>query len=191
MKRFVLAFLLALPIFLMMGCELEGPPSVSAQTQVVASLTVAAYTPTFVPTRHPHEIHIVELINAGLQELEDPLSRTVDASYTVIQAPLKIRLGQIDPSILSIEVRCQCANNGSCCNVEHTFVMIAKAMALKRSEIVGWVPPTVVDFEILCYDHQSQIGIMSTNWVLMQGYIFGQIDGYQLGGAVQNPTPTP
>lgn len=191
MKRFVLFFFLTLPIVLLMGCDLEAPPSDSVQTQVVAGLTIAAYTPTFVPTRHPNEMHIVELVNDGLRELEDPLSITLDAEITVIQAYLIIRPGQIDPTILSLEVRCQCARDGSCCNVEHTFVMVARAMKSKGVELIAWVPSTVVDFEVKCFDHQTSIGPMSTHWLMMQEYILGHIDGYQFGGAIITATPVP
>ncbi len=191
MKHFFLFFWLALPIILLMGCDLDGPPSESAQTQVVANLTVAAYTPTFVPTRHPNEMHIVELVNDGLQKLEDPLSITLDAKYTVIQAYLIIRPGQNDPTILSLEVRCECARDGLCCNVEHTFVMVARAMKSKDIELIAWVPSTVVDFQVYCYDHETPIGPMSTHWVMMQEYMLGHIDGYQLGGAIITATPVP
>ena len=192
MKRFALVFVLALPIILLMGCDMGGASSESVQTQVVGSITAASYTATPRSTPHPSEGQIVSLLNANLHAPPDALSQTLDASYIVIEAAfLPNPAGRL--TTLSIKVRCECARDGTCCNVEHTFVVMTEAMKLTYSTFVDLVLGSVEVVQVECYDHDTRIGAMSVLWEIMKNYLIGNsTTGYQLGGAVQkNATQVP
>jgi hypothetical protein len=196
MKHFVLVFILAL-YFVLTGCgsneinqlQLEG---------AIGTLTSLAYTATPVNTPHPSEKMIVDIINANLQMPEDPLSKTLDATYRVVKVSFVPNISGI-PTTLFIVIDCECARDGHCCNLEHTFVVITRAMKANPEIIVGTaqgfpsiIPQTILDLQIECFDHQSTMGTMSVSWPLMREYLIGAISGDQLGWEVRRlATQTP
>ena len=190
MKRFIWGFVLTLSLALL-GCEVDDV-SQNEMTHAVETLTVAAYTPTPINTPHPNEGAIVSLLNANLQASSDALMQSLDASYTIERASFPPNpAGSLN--ILEIKVRCECARDGECCNVEHTFVVTTEAMKMTTTYLIDLIPGSVNELIISCYDHDVKIGVMSVPWAVMANYLNGNsTTGYQLGEAVKKgATPTP
>lgn len=190
MKRFIWGFMLVLPLILI-GCE-GGSQSSIVQTQVVGTMIAASYTATPINTPHPSEGLIVSLLNANLQASSDALSQSLDATYTVERAFFPPNPAGL-LNILEIKVRCECARDGECCNVEHTFVVTTEAMKMTTTYLIDLIPGSVNELIISCNDHDVKIGAMSVPWAIMQNYLNGiSTTGYQLGEAVKKgATPTP
>jgi hypothetical protein len=197
MKRFVLVFVGVL--FLLTGCDASGADiSPQQATQFVQMLTVTAYTPTPIDTPHPTEKGIADVINQYLQTPEDPLSGTLDATYRVVDVIITgDQAGNL--TLLTIIVDCLCARDGDCCNPEHTFVMITRAIKANADKFLGtsldrplYIPSTVNQFVVRCYDSQAQMGRMIVSWPLMRDYLMGTITADQLGWTVEKDlTPVP
>jgi hypothetical protein len=191
MKPFVLVFVLAL-FFALTGCEgvivTEGD-----STHVVETITAAVYTPIPMNTPDPFARTIIDLINFQLLTPEDPLSNTLDASYRVVDVSFSSVIGNT-PALFIINIECECARNGDCCNKEHIFVVITRAMkAITTREMSMGIPPsipatvpmTVTELRVVCHDHQVPLGTMYVSWPIMREYLLGTINGDQLGWSVQ------
>ena len=189
MKRFIWGFVLTLSLALL-GCEVDEV-SQNEMTHAVATLTAAAYTPIPMNTPHPSEKPIVDILNSYLQTPENPLSETLDAKYRVVKVSFIPNMAG-NLTIFAITTYCECARNGTCCNVEHTFALITKAMKASPEIFVGVppnipsvVPQTVNEIQVECYDYQSRIGMLYVSWSTMREYLIGTIGGDQLGWSVQ------
>jgi len=166
--------------------------------QVGLTQTVAAYTATPINTPHPSERLIVDIINSYLQTPENPLSETLDAKYRVVKVSF-IPNSAGNFTTFLITAYCECARDGTCCNVEHTFALITRAMKASPEIFVGVppnipsaVPQTINELYVECYDHQNRIGTLYVSWSMMREYLIGTIGGNQLGWSVQKQaTPTP
>ena len=190
MKRFIWGFMLVLFSFL---TSCIGAIDENTVHQVELSQTASVYTPIPMSTPDPFAKMIVDLINFQLQTPEDPLSKTLDATYTVVEVSFSSEVGNT-PAIFSITVQCECARDGDCCNGEHIFVVITRAMkAITTREVSMGIPPsipatvptTVTEMRVICHDHQSPLGTMYVSWPIMREYLLGTINGDQLGWVVQ------
>jgi hypothetical protein len=191
LKRSVLALVGILFVLLtsaLSGCVTDSttPPTQNDVEIAQTTIAIASFTPT--PPPLPFEKPIVEALNEFLQMQRDltyppdQLSITIDASYIVNQVVLQ-------GSTLIIEVHCECALNGDCCNMEHTFMVITQAMNDKQAYF-QLITSEIMDFQLVCYDHAKQLGTMQVSWFNMQGFMHGNVNGYQLGGAVTKiPSP--
>lgn len=193
-KRFVWGVIL-IPFF-MAGCV--GKIDETVMHDVELTQTARAYTPIPRPTPHPSERPIVEILNAYLQIPDDPLSSTIDASYRVVGVTFPPNPGGVTSKFI-ITVECECARNGDCCNVEHAFVVIVRAMKANTDVFLGIpptipsiIPDTVAEFQMECFDHNSILGMMNVPWSIMRDYLAGVINGEQFGWEVKkNKTPEP
>ena len=174
---------------------MSGADDPAVQTQVVANITAASYTATPAATPHPAEKDIVQTLNEVIQAPENSLSNTLDATYRVVKASLTpVNASEFD---LLISVKCECASEGSCCNVEHTFVRVTQAMKERRDRLLGIpyqpiIPPGVLDLRVECFDHGTRIGILFVSWATMKGYLLDAVDANLLGWSVQrDETPSP
>lgn len=154
--------------------------------------TASALPPTPVSTPNPTEGWIVNLLNANLQTFPaDSLSQTLDATYTILGASFLPTTTE-NPTVLKIKVQCVCARNGTCCNVEHTFVVIISAMRVTPDIFINLVPQSIVELQVSCHDPDKLMGIMAVSWEMMKCYLSNHgVTGYQLGDAVHKlPTPS-
>jgi hypothetical protein len=85
---------------------------------------------------------------------------------------------------MRVDVRCECAINGQCCIPERTFVVTIASLKKRGEKILEQVPGTVNELKVVCYDHLTQVGVMSASWMDIKGYFLEQINGYQLGSRV-------
>ncbi len=191
MKKFV-AILVTMLFLALAGC-VDTSPSGEDFTHVIETLTATSYTPIPLSTPDPFEKMIVDLINFELEKPEDPLSTTLDATYAVVDVNFNNETKDF-PTIFEITVQCECARNGECCNGEHTFVLVTRAMKTitEREKGMGIppsipasIPTTVTELRVICYDHKSSLGIMHVPWSLMRDYLMGIITADQLGWNVQ------
>jgi hypothetical protein len=182
-RLFVKRFLLLIPVFLfltMAGC---GTAKSTQQSAGGAAQTLQVQAvPTAFTTPGPAENQIVGKINDILSAPGDGLASTIDAAYFVDG----VVFGQDNKGLtLYVQAHCQCALNGSCCNLEHTFVVVATAMRVNGANIVGWIPPGLNELQVVCYDHAALLGTVTVPWSDMQNYMLNIINGYQLGGLIK------
>jgi hypothetical protein len=184
----LLGILFLLLTSVLSGCVTDSttPPTQNDVEMAQTTIAIASFTPT--PPPFPFEKPIVEALNNFLQMQRDlthpldQLSITIDASYIVNRVVLQ-------GATLIIEVHCECALNGDCCNMEHTFMVITQAMNDNQAYF-QLITSDITDFQLACYDHAKPLGTMQVSWFDMQGFMHGNITGYQLGGAVtKNPSP--
>lgn len=182
MKLFVLIFVFALFLALT-GCGntvlAGGDPVADAKN----TLTAAAITPSPTATSIPNQKAIVVLINDTLEKGLDPLSKTLDADYQVVDIYF---IGDANGYLITfrVDVRCTCVNNTNCCTTERTFVVIANTLKAVREKIINQMPPTVANVQVSCFDHYRQIGTAVVSWGDLVSYFTEKISGDQLGSRV-------
>jgi hypothetical protein len=194
LKRFLLLIPLSF-IFFLSGCL--GAIDESTIHYVEQTQTASALPLKLASTPSPFEQLFVSTINSYLQQHEDPFSRTFDATYVVVDAQIILNDNNI-PTVFSVTIKCECSRDGACCNAEHTFVVLAQAMRENVTVFLGnqianiYIPQTVTEFRVLCYDHTDKNKSLSVSWNTMFAYMIGIDDGSELGWAVQlYETPKP
>jgi len=150
-------------------------------TAVGETQTASVWTPTISPTPDPNESKIVEWLNAELSNA-DALEQTLDARYQVVDVSFPVVNGLA--SVIRMDVRCECATNGQCCTPERTFVVTVGSLKKRSEKILEQVPGTVNELRVVCYDHLTQVGVMSASWMDVKSYLLEQLNGYQLGSRV-------
>ncbi len=158
--------------------SLVAPP---LGTAVGETQTASVWTATVSPTPDPNESKIVEWLNAELSTA-DALEQTVDAKYQVVDVSFPAVNGLV--TAIRVDVRCECAMGGQCCIPERTFVVAITSLKKRAEKILEQVPGTVSELKVVCYDHLTQVGVMSASWMDVKGYFLEQINGYQLGSRV-------
>jgi hypothetical protein len=186
MKR----FLPAIPLFLLLLFNACGnhPVDISpAQgTAVGQTQTAAAWTATISPTPVPNTSRIVEWLNAELLNA-DALEQTLVAKYQVLDVSFPVASNGL-LAIMRVDIRCECATYGQCCNPEQMFVMMIASMKKHGDKIIEQVPGTVSEMRMVCYDHMTQFAVMAASWSDVKGYLSDQINGYQFGSRVSRST---
>lgn len=181
MKRVLFVFPIVLFI-LLNACA--GDVTVIAPpvgTAVAETQTASIWTPTISPTPDPNESKIVEWLNAELSNA-DSLEQTIDARYQVVDVSFPAINGLA--SVIRVDVRCECAMNGQCCMPERMFVVTIGSFKKRADKILEQVPGTVNELKVVCYDHVTQVGVMSASWMDVKSYFLEQLNGYQLGSRV-------
>lgn len=175
-----------LPFFVLLLLNACGnyPVGVSPSegTAVGKTQTAVAWTPTISPTPVPNESKIIEWLNAELSSA-DALEQTLVAKYQVVDVSFPMESNGVRATIL-VNVRCECATYGQCCNPEQMFVVIIQSMKQRQEKIIGEIPLTVNKMKVVCYDHMTQFAIMSASWSDVKNYLQDHINGYQLGSRV-------
>ena len=150
-------------------------------TAVAETQTASIWTPTISPTPDPNESKIVEWLNAELSNA-DALEQTLDARYQVVDVSFPPVNGLA--TSIRVDIRCECATNGQCCIPERMFVVTMGSLKKRTDKIVEQVPGTVNELKVVCYDHVTQVGVMSASWMDVKSYFLEQLNGYQLGSRV-------
>jgi hypothetical protein len=150
-------------------------------TAVGETQTASVWTPTISPTPDPNESRIVEWLNEELSNA-DALEQTLDARYQVVDVSFPAVNGLA--SVIRLDVRCECAMNGQCCMPERMFVVTIGSFKKRADQILEQVPGTVNELKVVCYDHVTQVGVMSASWMDVRSYFLEQLNGYQLGSRV-------
>lgn len=149
-------------------------------TAVALTQTATVQPPTATSTPNPDEAKIVEWLNEYLNST-DGLQQTFDVKFQVGDVFFSNGIGNTPPTTFRLDTHCECANNQSCCTPERTFVMIMWAMKNRGDKIIEQVPSSVVDIQVVCFDHGTQVGIVVASWQDVKDYISDRINGYQLG----------
>lgn len=157
-----------------------GMPTASP-AQLTAAAAPTPEPPTAVPI--PPEKAIVMLTNDALNRLADPLAQTVDANYQILDAHFSPSLDGLTMT-LTIEARCECANNANCCSLQRTFVVAINAMKAVQGKIRGYIPINLGKARITCRDHSRDLGAAEVNWADMDNYFTDAITGSQFGNRV-------
>jgi hypothetical protein len=190
MKRFVLVFVLALPIILLMGCNVSVTSEGDLRTQIVGSFTAESYTLTPASTPDPLESSLVMILNTDLARTNQ-LSQALEAKYYVLKVDFLLDDLQVQEQLF-IEIHCECVNNAPCCSVNRTFVALTDAMKSDSVLFSQIVPLSITTMQVSCYDHEKSIGTVFAPWNLMREYFFGTISGFELGGEINKSlTPSP
>jgi len=149
-------------------------------TAVALTQTATVWTPTPTNTPDPDEKKIIEWLNESLMAA-DPLEQTFDVKFRTVDA-IFLPGFENKPMVFRINVYCECANNISLyCTPERAFVVTMWAMKKHNEKISKQVPPTVLDVQVVCFDHNTQVGMVVASWQDVTSYIFDQISGDQLG----------
>jgi len=151
-------------------------------TAVGQTQTATMWTPTITPTPDPNESKIVEWLNDGLAST-DALEKTLDANYQAVDVSFPPVLDS-SPVIFRVNIRCECAMNTPCCFPERMFVVTMAAMKSRADKIIGQVPGSISQVNVVCFDHANQIGVIYAGWSDVKGYLLDEINGYQLGSRV-------
>lgn len=181
MKRVL--FIIPIVLFVIMNACASGGSVVAPPlgTAVGETQTASVWTPTISPTPDPDESKIVEWLNAELSNA-DALEQTVDAKYQAVDVSFPAVNGLA--TSIRVDVRCECAMGGPCCNPERTFVVTIASLKKRAEKVLAQVPGTVSELKVVSYDHLTQVGVISAAWVDVKGYFQDQINGYQLGSRV-------
>jgi hypothetical protein len=140
-------------------------------TAVALTQTATVWTPTPTNTPDPDEPKIVEWLNESLMKA-DGLQQTFDVKFRAVDA---IFLPGVDnkPLVFRINVHCECANSlSSCCTPERAFVVTMWAMKDHNEKVYKQVPPSVLDVQVACFDHNIQIGMAMVTWRNVTSYLF-------------------
>lgn len=181
MGRFLSTIYVFLLIIFLMACGNSEPVvTTGVGTAVALTQTAAVWTPTMTNTPDPDESKIVEWLNESLLAA-DSLEQTFDVKFRAVDA-IFLPGFENKPMIFRIDVHCECANNtSSCCTPERAFVVTMWAMKANNEKISKQVPPTVMDVQVVCFDHNTQVGMAVATWQDVTSYLFDKINGNQLG----------
>jgi hypothetical protein len=188
MKR----FLFVIPVFLLIfinACIVPGATVVTA---------TPTWTPTliFLPTEDTLSPAIFSQLNLAIEGLvtSEPvneLEHIAGPSYQVIGVDV-LPTDRI-PSTLQISVRCECAENGQCCNTARTFA--ATIVTLRNIYLSGNLKQeetpyaTLNILEVQCFDHANLTGVASVPWTDVVAFFQNEIDGFQLWASVTQTPP--
>ncbi len=181
MKRLLLIAPLVLLILLLNACINISTDTIPAAhwTAMAQTLTAAAWTPVPTGTFNASIPTIVSWLNTDML-ITNALGSTIDADYHVND----IKVENIPNSrdlIFRVEVGCSCIHD-NCCTPERTFVTIVETM--KRFNTSNPPVPTgLTQMVVVCFDQKtkSPIGAISVAWQNVSNYVWGPLDGHQLG----------
>jgi hypothetical protein len=199
MKQFLLSILvLFIALSLLASClymTSNGSASQAAETQINTSpmLTTTSGPP---PTTDPLSSSLYKEFNMVIEGMVtdqriNELEHIAGPSYQVIgldfvqeNAPLPV---------LRVKTRCECAENGPCCNPNRTFivtmVVLEKIYNNPAFQILQTpTPEKFSNMEIWCYDHANLTEVITVKWSDVRDFFQGSIDGFQLWARV---TPQP
>ena len=189
MKKFPSAICVILFVFLSACANNEVVVPKDMGTAVALTQTATVWTPTPTNTPDPDESKIIEWLNESLMAA-DHLEQTFDVKFRAVDA---IFLTGVEnkPMTFRIDVHCECASNTStCCTPERAFVVTMWAMKARNEKISNQVPPSILDVQVVCFDHNRQVGMAVATWPDVSSYLFGRINGDQLGAraiSLHNP----
>lgn len=183
-----------LPVLLVMACAADiSDPNV--QSAVISSLTATMWTPippSQTPTLQPNTSKIVEILNSVMIGT-DPLSETMDAKFSVIDAQVLLNESTKEAVSIRISVDCEWIFSDSC-TPESTFVKLMRAISANEKvsgKIAGQIPLTVHTFEMLAYEGMKPSGLIALNWIDIMDFSYGKINGNQLGSRIIRQAATP
>lgn len=181
MQRFFKFCVLALCLTLA-GCTGDGGmPTIPPKDLTMIAATVVP-PPTAIPISP--EMAIVLLTNDALERFTDPLAKTLDADYLVLDVHFAASAdGQL--VLFLIKARCQCANNTNCCMLERTFVVVVNAMKAVHGKISGYIPANVDKVQVSCLDRSRPLGMVEASWNDLESFFTEAISGGQFGSRVQ------
>lgn len=195
MKRLLLIVPFVL-LLLLNACGSDPPTSAAssgAWTAIIGSQTATMWTITPTQTNNPYVPAMVSWLNIDLLS-SNSLGSTIDAQYIVNNITFPNLPNSSSPEfIFRIEVGCSCMNTGDCCTPERTFITIVETMK-KFSTSFPPIPPGVTQMMVVCSNQQtkSQIGAIVASWQNVSSYLWGPLDGHQLGVQItRTMAPTP
>ncbi len=187
MKRFLLVIPVILLIFIN-ACIGLGP---------TGGTVTPTWTPTliFSPTEDTLSPAIFSELNMAIEGMvtSEPLNELehiAGPSYQVVSVDV-LPTDRI-PTTLQISVRCECAENGQCCNTARTFA--ATIVTLRNIYLSGNINEdktpyaTLNILEVWCFDHATRTGVVSVPWTDVVRFFQHDIDGFELWA---NVTQTP
>ena len=200
-------------LVLLNACSANPNPDPEVMRVALAqTMTAMSWTPTPQPTSttEPNELLVVNYLNGdfsantwdqnflrgvggpgddpalavNLNQLEDHIG----ADFLIFDVRFPPGANNIS-LVFQIHARCECATNGPCCTPEHMFVLTMKqlfvAVQQQSSALMGQVPQTVEEMEVVCYDHRNVFAVMSVPWQDVQSFLRREISGSMLGARVQ------
>jgi hypothetical protein len=190
-KRIVLAFLGTMFVLLssLLGGCVEATPSPDQQlANLVSSLTAFFITPSPTVTPVPDANALVRILNDNIGKSKDKLADAIDAHYWVIDA------SYFDSEIpgfvnLNLFVRCECAHNTTCCTPERSFIQAVDFLKLSENKKNHLLPNNILKLNLICSDHDRQIGTITVLWTDLMDYYNQKLDGYQFGNRIQVQYP--
>lgn len=185
-KRVAICILI-LPFILLVACapDLTDP---NIQAAVIHSLTATSWTPTPITpsaTPQPNTTKIVEILNEAMIG-SDPLTETVVAKYSVIDAQVLMDSSNQQATTLRIHVDCEWIFSDSC-TPESTFVVLMNTFSTNEKvmeRVINQIPTTITTLEMLAFDQMIPTNILTIAWSDVLAFAFGEINGNQLGSRI-------
>lgn len=192
-KRVAICILI-LPSILLVACapDLSDP---NIQAAVIHSLTATVWTPTPITpsaTPQPDTTKIVEILNEAMIG-SDPLTETVVAKRSVIDAQVIMDATTQQATILRIHVDCEWIFSDSC-TPESTFVVLMNTFSNNdkvMERVINQIPTTITTLEMFAFDQMIPTSILTVAWSDVLAFIFGEINGNQLGSRILRMTASP
>lgn len=194
MFKRVAIFILILPFILLVACapDLADP---NIQAAVIYSLTATAWTPTPITpsaTPQPNTTNVVEILNEAMIG-SDPLTETVVAKHSVIDAQVIMDVNNQQATILRIHVDCEWIFSDSC-TPESTFVVLMNTFSTNEKvleRVINQIPTTITTLEMFAFDQMNPTSILTVAWSDVLAFTFGEINGNQLGSRILRITASP
>jgi hypothetical protein len=191
MFKRVIAFL---PVLVFIACapDISNP---DVQAAVINSLTATSWTPTPITpsaTPEPNTARIVEILNEIIIG-SDPLSETVVAKYSVIDAQVILDVTTQQASVLKIHVDCDWVYSDNC-TPESTFVILMYAFSENDKvieRIQNQIPASVQTLELVAFERMTQTASIFILWKDVWDFALGKINGNQLGSRMMRSVGMP
>jgi hypothetical protein len=123
----------------------------------------------------------------------DPLTETVVAKYSVIDAQVIMDVTTQQATILRIHIDCEWIFSDSC-TPESTFVVLMNTFSTNdkvMERVINQIPTTITTLEILAFDQMIPTNILTIAWSDVLAFTFGEINGNQLGSRILRITASP
>ncbi|HRJ76372.1 MAG TPA: hypothetical protein PLX90_10250 [Anaerolineales bacterium] len=183
-----------LPVLVFIACapDITNP---DVQAAVINSLTATSWTPTPVTpsaTPEPNTARIVEILNEVIIG-SDPLSETVVAKYSVIDAKVILDVTTQQASTLRIHVDCDWVYSDNC-TPESTFVILMHAFSEHDKvieRIQNQIPASIQTLELVAFERMTQTASIFILWKDVWDFSLGKINGNQLGSRMMRSVGMP
>ena len=183
-----------LPVLVFIACapDITNP---DVQAAVINSLTATSWTPTPVTpsaTPEPNTARIVEILNEVIIG-SDPLSETVVAKYSVIDAKVILDVTTQQASTLRIHVDCDWVYSDNC-TPESTFVILMHAFSEHDKvieRIQNQIPASIQTLELVAFERMTQTASIFILWKDVWDFALGKINGNQLGSRMMRSVGMP
>lgn len=186
-------FLLVMPVFLFVLLSACSGVDAKMVQLVSQTLTATMWTPipvTSTPSAVPKEAMMLNTLNEEFRKVSDPLERTFDAVFSVVDIGFDQSGNPLSTKTLRIHIQCDWILKSSCTE-QRAFVVFArvfKGMKPKpRKKITEQVPETVSIVQIKAFSHGSQLGIVEIGWRDLLLFANDDITGEQLAARVLPP----